>query len=163
EVADDFRDKLKEAIQQLVNGTKSDSPVYTCLPNLIYPQLRETFQTTVAATAPAPSAGDQTASLLMKMFRDARAASNWVGAKMALEQLKIKMPGDPFVVQQLALATYKSKQPDAKAALAEARNTLSELHPETTNDPETLGIWGAIHKRMWELDGKRDDLDEAVR
>jgi hypothetical protein len=37
------------------------------------------------------------------------------------------------------------------------------LHPQTTNDPETLGIWGAIHKRMWELDGKLEDLEESVR
>src|SRR5262249_29436541 len=53
EVADDFRGKLKEAIQQLVAGTQSDSPVYTSLPNLIYPQLRGATLTTVAATTPA--------------------------------------------------------------------------------------------------------------
>jgi hypothetical protein len=110
-----------------------------------------------------PAADDQTVSLLMRMFRDARAKSNWAAARMALDQLKLKMPGEPFVVQQLALVTYKGKQPDPKAALAEARNILTELNPEATNDPETLGVWGAIHKRMWELDGKREDLDEAIR
>ena len=82
---------------------------------------------------------------------------------MALEQLKVKMPGDPFVLQQLALATYKGKQPDARTALADALKLLADLNPESTNDPETLGIWGAIHKRKWELDSKPEDLDEAIR
>jgi hypothetical protein len=82
---------------------------------------------------------------------------------MALEQLKTKMPGDPFILQQLALATYKGKLPDAKSAIEEARNILLELKPRTTNDPETLGIWGAVHKRLWELEGKPEDLDESIR
>ena len=115
------------------------------------------------APAPATTADDQTVSLLMTMFHQARGTSNWAGAKMALEQLKTKRPGDPFIVQQLALATYKGKQPDQKSALAEARNILSELKPRTTNDPETLGIWGAIHKRLWELDSQPEDLDESIR
>src|SRR6185436_16353784 len=47
--------------------------------------------------------------------------------------------------------------------LAEALKVMSELNPESTNDPETLGIWGAVHKRKWELDGQPEDLDEAIR
>jgi len=165
EVAEKFRDELQQAIEQLVNGTNSDSPVYTFLPALVCPTLPATAPAPASAdmTRAAPTSDDQTVSLLMKMFRDARAKSNWAAARMALDQLKLKMPGDPFVVQQLAVATYKDQQPDPKTALAEARNILTELSPEATNDPETLGVWGAIHKRMWELDGKREDLDEAIR
>ncbi len=161
EDAEAARNSLKQAIQELTEKNDADSPVYTFLPTLCKPTLGEVAQATAAVQT--AKAEDQTVTLLMKMFRDARATSNWAGARMALEQLKLKMPGDPFVVQQLALATYKGKQPDAKAALAEARNILLESQPQTTNDPETLGIWGAIHKRMWELDSKAEDLDEAVR
>ena len=32
------------------------------------------------------------------------------------------MPNDPFVVQQLALATYKAKEPDLRSGLEEAKN-----------------------------------------
>lgn len=163
EEAEEFRGKLKEAIQQLVEKKDLDSPVYTFLPTLREPTLGEVQEMRSLAEAAAPPAADQTVSMLMKMFRQARSAENWAGAKMALEQLKISLPGDPFILQQLALATYKGKQPDAKTALAAAKDILLELHPQTTNDPETLGIWGAIHKRMWELDGKLEDLEESVR
>ena len=82
---------------------------------------------------------------------------------MALEQLKLQRPRDPFIMQQLALATYKGKSPDLQTALQKARTILSPLNPTTSNDPETLGIWGAIHKRFWELNGKREDLEESIR
>ena len=57
----------------------------------------------------------------------------------------------PNVVQQLAWATYRSNDPDAKTALLESKAILSQLDPETSNDPETLGLWGAIHKRLYEM------------
>jgi tetratricopeptide (TPR) repeat protein len=163
EDAEAARTELKKALAKLVEASQPDSPVYTFLPTLCEPTLKEAVKAMAAAAEVAPPPDDQTVSLLMKMFRDARKKSEWGEAKMALELLKTKMPGDPFVLQQLALATYKGKKPDAKTALADALKILSELSPETTNDPETLGIWGAIHKRMWELDSKPEALDEAVR
>ena len=63
-------------------------------------------------------------------------------------------PPDPGVVQQLALATYKAGQPTPLQALLDAREVLRPLQPATTNDPETLGLWGAIHKRLWD---RRDE------
>ena len=81
---------------------------------------------------------------------------------MALGQLRTKLPGDPFVLQQLALATYKEKTADKRGALEEAKKILGELNPKISKDPETLGIWGAIHKRMWELDGKAEDLNASL-
>ena len=40
---------------------------------------------------------------------------------------------------------------------------LVTLDPETSNDPETLGLWGAIHKRLWELAGNMAHLETAIR
>src|SRR5262249_36916759 len=72
-------------------------------------------------------------------------------------------PEDSYILQRLALLTYKSKYPTEEAALLEAHDLLALLQPETSNDTETLGLWGAVHKRLWQL--KRDvaQLDEAVR
>ena len=163
EDAEAAREGLKKAIRELTEKKETDSPVYTFLPTLCEPTAGQAKEVPSIAAAPATTAADQTVSLLMDMFHQARGASNWPGAKMALEQLKTKLPGEPFILQQLALATYKSKLPDSKSALEEARNILSELHPRTSNDPETLGIWGAIHKRLWELDSKPEDLEESIR
>ncbi len=162
EDAEIAREGLKKAIRELTEKKETDSPVYTFLPSLCEPTVGEVKEPPSLA-APTNPAADQTVSLLMTMFHQARGAANWAGAKMALEQLKTKMPGDPFILQQLALATYKSKLPNSKSALAESRHILSELHPQTSNDPETLGLWGAIHKRLWELDSKPEDLDESIR
>ena len=75
----------------------------------------------------------------------------------------LERPEDPYIIQQLALVTYKSKQPTPVAALEEARDLLLTLNPSTSNDTETLGLWGAVHKRLWEVAGELKYLDEAVR
>ena len=163
EEADAAREALKKALKELTEKKEVDSPVYTFLQTLREPTLGAGKEVQSIAAAAAPAAEEETVSLLMKMCRQARAASNWAGAKMALEQLRTKLPGEPFIVQQLALATYKGKSPDARTALQEARTILEELQPRSTNDPETIGIWGAIHKRLWELDSKAEDLEESIR
>ena len=162
EDAEAAREELKKAIRELTEKKETDSPVYTFLPTLCEPTAGQAKEVPSIAAALATTAADQTVTLLMDMFHQARVASNWPGAKMALEQLKTKLPRDSHILQQLALATYKSELPDLKSALEEARN-ICKLHPPKTNDPETLGIWGAIHKRLWELDSKPEDLEESIR
>ncbi|WP_313950221.1 TRAFs-binding domain-containing protein [Accumulibacter sp.] len=93
--------------------------------------------------------------------RDGR-PSNFPRAMALLREVRKQRPNDPFVVQQLALATYKSKLPTAEAALLEACGILEVLGPATTNDPETLGLWGAIHKRLWEQRSHLEDLEETI-
>jgi hypothetical protein len=73
------------------------------------------------------------------------------------------------------LATYKTGEARAKtdgpeqavAGYAEAETLLRQLDVETTTDPETLGLWSAIHKRRAELgirsqDQQKQDLKEAI-
>ena len=47
-------------------------------------------------------------------------------------------------------------------ALGEARQILSALEPDTSGDPETLGLWGAIHKRLWEETADQTALDRSI-
>ena len=72
-------------------------------------------------------------------------------------------PDDPYILQQLALATYKFQQPDRKTSLINAKDILNALAPQTSSDAETVGLWGAIHKRLWDEGKDREHLDEAVR
>lgn len=75
-----------------------------------------------------------------------------------------KVENEPYYIQQRALCTYKSKQPSELAALNEALQIITKLEPEnkSTNDPETLGIMGAINKRLWLISVSIEYLDKAI-
>lgn len=75
----------------------------------------------------------------------------------------LKVESEPFFIQQQALCTYKSARPSKKMALLDALGIISQLNPEETNDPETLGITGAIYKRLWEEDGDVETLNRAIK
>ena len=166
-----FRDDLKQAILDILAQSKTDSPVYTFLPGLQPPMLAMTSgpgQKSIASAA-GPAAADEspTAKALLdlalaKINPPEGQPSDFAGARTLLEEVRKQRPNDPFIIQQQALATYKSRQPTPQAALQAARAILGELGPATTNDPETLGLWGAIHKRSWELDARPEDLSEAI-
>lgn len=176
-------EELADAIKTLAAAPKTDSPVYTYLANLIPPArkqeilaaARATTERVVDAAAAAVEAkpaspgkaaevaDDLANSTLLEAARTARAADQWVVAKALLQKLKERRPNDAYVIQQLALVTYKSKQPAVDAALFEAQAILQELDPDNSSDAETLGLWGAIHKRLWEVKSERKYLDESLR
>jgi hypothetical protein len=71
---------------------------------------------------------------------------------------------DPYLLQRLVLSTYKEEQPSRDgevAALHEAKALLvNELALEDSNDPETIGLAGAIEKRLFEIGA--GDLTQAI-
>jgi hypothetical protein len=171
---------------------RPDSPVYTFLHGLTPPALAKAMQGVaeeVAKAAPVVEAAAQSSGLVysdvMQEVDEAQNTGDFLTAKVLLSRLRKKMketaakasedarhnaqgkvqerPEDPYVIQRLALVTYKSKHPSPTAALEEARDTLATLHPETSNDTETLGLWGAVHKRLWEITNDSTCLDEAIR
>lgn len=166
-----FRDDLKQAIAEILAEPKTDSPVYTFL-HWLRPPLAEQVAPVELKAAAVDSAtargslGSGPAAPSAKSSLDAAldriAASDFAAACQLLEEVRKQRPNDSFVIQQLALATYKAKQPAAEAALLRAKDILAELSPATTNDPETLGLWGAIHKRLWDLRRQDADLSESI-
>ncbi len=192
-----MRKELADLAGALRTGAKVDSPVYTVLPDLEKPSRRAPGgvpsalgrgpQTEGAPSEPAQvSAADTYAGKLESARRAMN--SNWfVLAQKILHDIYVEQttpgadgkakPARPGVVQQLALATYKAGEELAKsvagpeAALrgyAEAETLLKQLDVDTTTDPETLGLWSAIHKRRAEMPQRsagerKEDLDEAIR
>jgi hypothetical protein len=123
-----------------------------------------------ATPEPAPSEPAQDEKSVFELRESVREAKHdvkdpedWLPVIGLLNRLRKMQPNDPQVIQELALATYKSKQPDAERALEKARGTLEALGPETSSDAETVGLWGAIHKRLWDLRKGTGDLDRAIR
>jgi hypothetical protein len=72
--------------------------------------------------------------------------------------------GDSYLIQRLTLATYKAKQPDEISALNEALQILNaRLNLAETNDPETVGLAGAIEKRLFDAGQGAEHLRAAIR
>ena len=153
-----FKGVIKDAILQILLRPENDSPVYVFLNGLNPPALAATV---AAIAAAAPVTNDPTIGVLMEQVESAKKSENWVVAKALLSSIRL-MKKDPYIIQQLALATYKSAQPTARQALEEARGILSELDPAASHDTETLGLCGAVHKRLYEITQDRTDLDAAI-
>ena len=195
--------RMQKVLTGLINALQGkddpDSPVYTILPSLSAPRMTKAAVIAAAAQAAAvvagvgrdaaaeraPPAADSYASKL-QTARDALNDGAFGFAKKLLLAIYkdqtapgkdgTPKPARPFVVQQLALATYKAGEADARAggpdkALAgyqEAEILLKQLDVDTTTDPETLGLWSAIHKRRAEMPGRtpdqqKADVEKAVR
>jgi hypothetical protein len=172
--ANRFSKELQAAITEIMANPCTDSPLYTCLPDLQRPRREPSrieavdpedgqviIETYVAQPAAAEAEPEGIASYFKK-FRTAKAASDWDGMIGYLQELRKLKPDDAYITQQLALATYKSK-PGDKEALQQAQEIIRELNPIESHDAETLGLWGAVHKRLWEI-GPEDDgyLNDAI-
>lgn len=173
-----FTTELTAAIQQIMATDpklRRDSPVYTFIERLTPPSILPEVRAAIAAASSgenAPGAATPVHSELMQRVDEAQAKGDWLKAKMLLEQIRerrragaseTESPEDPYVLQRLALATYKSQYPTPEKAFKAARELLQLLEPQTSNDTETLGLWGSVHKRLWELTKESSYLDEAVR
>ncbi len=88
-------------------------------------------------------------------------------ARKLLERAHQEGVADPdqreTIVEQWALCTYKDKKLGKDDRLQKSFNIL-EQHADLARctDPETLGIAGAIHKRMWEVDTQKRHLEKAL-
>lgn len=178
-----FSVELKQALGVIIANRKNDSPVYEFLNGLTPPEVRKLAATVAAQAAqtpqaPAPRANDVTLHVLMRQADDARRRGDFAAARSLFgavrEMMRPKGPDDPrqedpYIIRRLALVTYKSQLPTPRQALEDARALLADLKPETSNDTETLGLWGAVHKRLWDLleeeahDEAMRHLDQAVR
>jgi hypothetical protein len=115
------------------------------------------------------------AAEIAKKTNDLSLAISLFGRAIAI-QTKGKADAKPdlFLAQRLALVTYKGgEKPDADgnidpkiaiAALHQAEDILVKFcAPKISTDPETLGLCGAINKRLFELNNDLEYLDRAIR
>jgi hypothetical protein len=181
-----MRGELTTLMNALKGGDAIDSPVYTLLPDLQRPTRPPATRLSVAAAAAQTQSSEDSYAANLQTAREAMDAGSFDFAKKKLqdiynEQTKPGADGKPkaarpFIIQQLALATYKAGEAKAKtdgpeqalAGYADAEALLRQLDAETTTDPETIGLWSAIHKRRAEIatrspDERKQDLTEAIR
>jgi hypothetical protein len=169
-----FTSDLKNAVTEILanDPPQDDSPVYTFLHGLRRLKLPDDMSVNEAAAARMVAdanievAPDQTHSALMQKVDEAQQKGDLKQARALLGAVRAMRPDDPYITQRLALLTYKEKQDSPEkeiAALKEACDLLYTLDPATSNDTETLGLWGAVHKRLWEKARDEVALDKAIR
>jgi hypothetical protein len=166
-----FRKLLKDAIEEILKKQprESDSPVYAFLDDLNPPERiarevgRKMDEAQGAGQAGESPVSAETHSQLMQQVEEAHKKGDYEFAKMLLTALRKMRPDDTSVVQRLVTATFKSAQPSPQEAYEDALELLKTLHPETSNDPRTLGLWGTVHEWLWKKTNDRAHLDEALR
>jgi tetratricopeptide (TPR) repeat protein len=165
-----------------------DSPVWTYMPGMTAPKwvdqkkmieelqarLAEREKLAADMEAGEPVSVDpeilrkQSLAMLVNGAEAAKNRKDYSSAIAMLNAAKENDPSDLFVRQRLALATYKSvekEEDDEKAisALQDAERILmEECELAISTDPETLGLGGAVNKRLHERTGEQKYFDRSV-
>lgn len=89
---------------------------------------------------------------------------NYGAARKLLEKARNQYPQEVWIIQQLALCTYKDEElyPQHRLETALALLESIGLRNSTNTDAETLAMGGAIYKRMWEFGGQLEHLYESL-
>ena len=151
-----FRTELQGVIEEILDNPKIDSPVYTYLSNLTPPQW-DKEQKVVRETD-----NKETLGGIIENAKEALDSDDFISAKALFQYAYSMDKNSSYVVQQLTLATYKSKFPSQLESLYEALKILANLSPDNSTDPETLGLAGAIYKRLWEETKEVGNLDKSI-
>lgn len=150
---------LTELIKSALTEQRIDSPVYTFL-KIERPRLTNQE---VAALIHAAEDVEELVVTHIRAGEEAKRENRFVDAAAAFSKaLALTSSNDAYLTQQIALSTYKSKHPSAITALVDAREIINRLSPHESNDPETLGIAGAIHKNLWVETKDKNFLEDAI-
>lgn len=166
EIGENLDDKeaqvIREKLEEFVIASEkkeSDSPLYTFLPHISPPSLTNDEYHKIVDEAKGKS---ENISSLVEQAEMLKNQDQFEGAIPIWDKLADLLPKNDYVVQQLALCTYKSKAPNETIALDKALDIIKRLRPKNSLDIETLGITGAIYKRLYRLNQNFDYLDEAI-
>jgi hypothetical protein len=153
-----FKDLLQKKIRHLEENPAVDSPLYTIFPDLEIPR----FSVKEIKAIQENIKEDGSLSDIMTAAESARKASDFKEAIRLLHLARALNQDNTFVTQRLVVAIYKSELPTKHDALYAALEILETLNPMSTTDIETLGLSGAIHKRLFEIEGKVEHLNDAL-
>jgi hypothetical protein len=159
-----MRQKIETLARELKQNDAVDSPVYTFISGLQKPE-RKAVAADERVGVSAAAAGEkdpESYGALLEIAQSAKNSGDWVTAKAILRKVRDEQTTPrPSVIQELALATYKAGEKvggEAQLkAYAEAIELLTALDPLSTTDPETLGLWSAIHKRRADLPNRKQE------
>lgn len=147
-----FKQELKKKVKAVLKDQMNDSPVYTYLKSLNPPSLTDAQVRSIKES----QGKNQSLSKIIEAAERAKDKQQYGLAENLFRSALRLAPNNSFLLQRLALVTYKSQRPTEIGALRRGLKVLNDLTPTTTTDPETLGLGGAIYKRLFEHRNKRE-------
>ena len=153
-----FKKQLQDKIKALLDTPQVDSPLYTLFPDLEVP----TFTAQEIEDIKENIKEDGSLSDFMTAAEEAKNKKDYATALEYLEKALKLNQDNVLVTQRLALVTYKSETPTKHAALNRALGHLEALNPLMSIDLETLGLSGAIYKRLFEIENHQEHLRKSI-
>lgn len=157
--AERCKTKLVGLINSIIDAKVTDSPFFEFISDVQPCTLKEEDYVAIIKEL---AENEKSIFAITERARQEMSCDNFVEAAKLWKKASDKAEGEPYFTQQQALCTYKSKQPSEGASLLDALNIIRVLDIDNTNDPETLGITGAIYKRMWLVDNDIEYLNRAI-
>jgi len=154
-----MEDLIKNLVVNLEASKTQDSPVYdsiqglkveyTAPPEQMIRTLEQNFRHSEGSL-----------SSLIERGEEALTNADYAHAKSEFQKALGLSPNDPYLIKRLALSTYKND--DSQQGLNQALSLLNQLNLNIENDTETMGLMGAVHKRLYSLTNDPDHLDRSI-
>jgi tetratricopeptide (TPR) repeat protein len=156
--AERCKDALVEMIEPILKNKVIDSPLYDYIQDIDPPKLTPKEYNRIIGDL---SDREESIFAISERAKHFMEESKFIEAAKLWEKAESIVPNEVYFTQQYALAKYKSKYPTEISSLTDALQIIEKLKPDNeTNDPETLGLTGAIYKRMWHT---MDDVEYLKR
>lgn len=149
--------QLRTLIQNVINEPKTDSPLYSYIHQIKKPEISEEEISSIIGEL---KNNEDSIYALTEMAKENMAKSDFVKAEQLWKKLCYKAENEKYYIQQRALCRYKSEVPTTQKALTDALLIMAKIEGQT--DTETLGILGAINKRLYEITSDRSFLTSAI-
>ncbi|MBR8713907.1 tetratricopeptide repeat-containing protein [Porphyromonas levii] len=149
--------ELKSLINAVTENPVTDSPLYAFIPKVKQPEISDEDLEDIIGDL---RSKENTIYSLMEKAKKHMHNNQFEEAACKWHSLGELVENDAFYTQQEALCTYKSEKPSKISALTKALEILVPLKGQT--DTETLGITGAINKRLWYETKDASYLDVAI-
>lgn len=149
--------QLKLVIDSVLASPQTDSPLYTFINTMQKPKVSEEE---IKSIMDQLKDNEDSIYALTERALEKKKNSDFCEAAKIWEKLSQKVQNEIYYVQQQALCVYKSGKPGSTKALFDALIVMERIKNHT--DSETLGILGAINKRLWEETKECCYLDSAI-
>lgn len=152
EISESEAEKSKVALVELINAIPEhpvpDSPIYSYIPHFKRPRIRKRIIKVISKDMEDKLKNNEDSIFaLIEKAKDLKSKNRFTEAAKIWEHISERVPDDIYYVQQQALCTYKSESPNKIKALTDALEIIAKIKDHT--DAETLGLEGAINKRLW--------------